>query len=324
MILAGIDEAGYGPLLGPLVVGCCAFEIDGADPAAAALPCVWTRLKRSVSRSRSKSGQTLHVNDSKAVYTPATGLRELERSVLAIAAAGSAWPATLDEFVAGVAGHAAADLAEHPWYAAAADERFPLEQEAASVRVAANGLRAEMGRSGTRCVHLAARVVPERPFNRMVGATRNKSSALFSISSVHLDHLLRTYGSRGLVILCDRQGGREHYGSLLRLMFDEWSLTVVAEGDGRSEYELRRATDVVRVAFAEKAEAQCLPVAAASMLCKYLREALMRRFNRYWSGRVPGLVPTAGYYTDGRRFLADIDAERKAMGVADGDLIRVR
>ena len=325
MILAGIDEAGYGPLLGPLVVGCCAFEVDGADPAAAELPCVWTRLKKSVGRSRSKSGKTLHVNDSKAVYTPAVGLRELERSVLAIAAAGSGnWPATLDAFVGQVAGHAEADLAAHPWYAPVAGERFPLEQEAASVRVVANGLRAEMDRTGTRCVHLAARVVPERPYNRMVGATRNKSNALFSLSSIHLDHLLRTYGDRGLVIVCDRQGGRERYGGLLRLMFDDWSLTVVGEATGRSEYELRRGADVVRIAFAEKAEAQCLPVAAASMLCKYLRESLMRRFNGYWQAEVPGVAATAGYYTDGRRFLEQIDARRRAMGVADGDLIRSR
>lgn len=28
MILAGLDEAGYGPLLGPLVVGCCAISVD--------------------------------------------------------------------------------------------------------------------------------------------------------------------------------------------------------------------------------------------------------------------------------------------------------
>ena len=32
MILAGIDEAGYGPLLGPLVVGCCAFEVEPLGP----------------------------------------------------------------------------------------------------------------------------------------------------------------------------------------------------------------------------------------------------------------------------------------------------
>jgi len=324
MILAGIDEAGYGPVLGPLVVGCCAFEIDGAAADAADQPCLWTRLGRSVSKARSKTGRTLHVNDSKVVYTPAAGLRELERSVLAMLAAGGAWPADLDGVLAAVASHAVPDLAEHPWYAPVADERFPLEQSADAVRVAANGLRVEMERVGVRCVHLAARVLPERRYNRMVAATRNKASVLFSTSAMHLDHLLRTHGDAGLVVVCDRQGGREHYGSLLRLMFEDWSLTVAAEGDGGADYHLGRGDATVRILFREKAESGCLPVAMASMLAKYLRESLMRRLSRYWQARVPGLAPTAGYHTDGMRFLADIAEARAAMGVADADLIRSR
>ena len=68
MVIAGIDEAGYGPLLGPLVVGCCAFEVDGddLDPLADAKswPCLWKRLRRYVSRNRSKTGRKLHVNPS--------------------------------------------------------------------------------------------------------------------------------------------------------------------------------------------------------------------------------------------------------------------
>ena len=62
---------------------------------------------------------------------------------------------------------------------------------------------------------LHARVVPEKQFNRLVGATRNKSNALFSTSAIHLDHLLRNYADKELVIFCDRQGGRSHYGYLL-------------------------------------------------------------------------------------------------------------
>ncbi|MGB7161236.1 MAG: hypothetical protein WBD40_24465 [Tepidisphaeraceae bacterium] len=345
MILAGIDEAGYGPLLGPLVVGCCAFEIADGDPFAGELPCLWKRLRKLVSKNRTKAGKKLHVNDSKLVYSSGLGVKELERSILAILATiradacsehacgehacsghsrGEHTCDELDTLLARVAGHAVPDLRGYPWYLPQPGERFPLEQDLTPIRLFANALRAEMDKASLRCVHLAARVVPERQFNKMVDATRNKGSALFSTAVVHLDHLIRTYGDKGLVIFCDRQGGREHYGSLLRLMFEDWSLEVTRERDGHSEYKLLRGPHVVRVIFCEKAEAQCMPVALASMLSKYLREALMGRFNAYWKTMLPDVTPTAGYYSDGTRFLQDIDVKRRELGIADEELIRSR
>jgi len=332
MILAGIDEAGYGPLLGPLVVGCCAFEID--DEADEEVPCLWKRLGKLVSRNRSKSGRKLHVNDSKQVYSPSVGLRELERSILCIMLAGGKTSVTLGEFLDAVAPQAVADLGHHPWYAASADEAFPIEQDSLSLTLFANALRVEMDRSGTRLAHMAARILPERQLNHLLNQTRNKAGVLFSTSAVHLDFLLRNFGRKQLVIFCDRQGGREHYGQLLRLMFEDWPLEIVFEKDGHAEYLLHHPSGVksmgdknppaVRIIFREKGETHCMSVAVASMLSKYLRESLMRRFNAFWRKYLPDVTPTAGYYTDGQRFLQDIDVKRRELGIADELLIRAR
>lgn len=322
MILAGIDEAGYGPLLGPLVVGCCALRIERGDSGE--MPCAWERLKHAVSRRKSAGGRKLHINDSKVVYSPATGLKELERSVLAMSAGAHGLCATLDELIGKSAPESAADLAAHPWYQPADSEAFPIAQSPASIAVSANALNVEMRRNGVACPHLAALVVCEKRLNAMFNATRNKGSCLFSITAIHLDQLLRRFGQEDLTIVCDRQGGRQHYGELLRMMFDEWALTVELETPERSDYLLKRGGHEVRVAFWEKAEAQCMPVALASMLGKYLREALMGRFNAYWARLAPGVAPTAGYYTDGLRFLRDIEPRRKELGIPDAELIRSR
>lgn len=67
-----------------------------------------------------------------------------------------------------------------------------------------------------------------------------------------------------------------------------------------------------------------MSVALASMLCKYLREALMRRFNAFWRQHLPDVKPTAGYHTDGERFMRDTAAKRKDLGIGDEQLVRCR
>src|ERR1700722_11494005 len=270
MILAGIDEAGYGPLLGPLVVGCCAFRIN--DAAGEEIPCVWTRLRRIVSKRKTAGGTKLQINDSKVVYSPATGLKELERSVLALAESVHGNHPDLTTLLQNAAPHVLADLQNYSWYRPSPSEVFPTSQDLASVRIPANALAVEMRRNGVACVHYAARVLCERQYNAMLAATRNKASALFSITAIHLDHLLSVFGADGLTIVCDRQGGRQHYGSLLRLMFNEWALEVTHESEPISEYRLRQGGHMVRILFREKGEQHSLPTAAASMLSKYLRE----------------------------------------------------
>jgi hypothetical protein len=323
MILAGIDEAGYGPLLGPLVVGCCAFELD-ADPAGD-LPCLWKLLKKVVGKTRSKTGKRVHINDSKLVYQPGPeGLKELEKGILTLLTTCFGPCDDLQTVLSRVAMHVTEDLPNYNWYASFPAETFPAEVDGMAIKAFANALRIQMEMCGARCVHMAARVMLERELNRQFNATRNKSNVLFSTSAHHLDHLLKTYGERGLVIFCDQQGGREHYGPLLRLMFDQWALEIISEGDGRSEYRLTRGQHAVRIIWCEKAEAQCLPVAAASMLSKYLREMLMRRFNAFWKVHLPDVKPTAGYYNDGLRFLRDIKQKRKELSITDELLVRAR
>ena len=53
------------------------------------------------------------------------------------------------------------------------------------------------------------------------------------------------------------------------------------------------------------------------MISKYLRELLMHRFNAYWKSLIPEVQPTAGYYSDGVRFLRDIEAKRVELGIRD-------
>ena len=328
MILAGIDEAGYGPILGPLTVGCCAVRVPGSDVSAP--PQVWDLLRRCVSQKRDRTGRRIHVGDSKQVYSPSAGLGELERSVLTWLSAAGLETGSFATVLEQLTQHGEQDLkvlSRIPWYATG-NEQHPAEASATNVAIGANALRLECAAVGVELLTHAVSVVAEPRFNQLCDATRNKSSVLFTTAMGHVDRLLRAWleedRDEPLLIVCDRHGGRSHYGSLLRLMFEDWDLGVESESEKRAEYVLTRRSRSARLVFAEKADGTHLPTAMASMLAKYVRERLMGRLNAWWQARVPELRPTAGYWTDGQRFLTDIAGIRKELGVADRQLVRSR
>jgi len=318
MVIAGIDEAGYGPVLGPLCVGVSAFDVGESSE------CLWKLLNRAVSNKRDPSGRKIHVADSKKVYSTSAGLSELERAVLCFGLA-SGWRV---ESLPDVLKQAAPNCCEHvlkfPWYRDRNESIYPIETKIDSLKIASNVVRRELDSAGVSVVHLSAHVIDEKRLNQMFHATNNKSSTSMTFVARHLQQLMDRFSDRGLTIWCDRQGGRTHYAYWLRQMFEDWALTIESETDGRAEYTLENRGRSVRLIFCEKGEDQCMAVALASMLAKYLREALMDRFNAYWKSLQPDLKGTAGYYTDGIRFLRDIEPTYRSLGIAREQLARSR
>ena len=94
------------------------------------------------------------------------------------------------------------------------------------------------------------------------------------------------------------------------------------EGRARSVYSFLAPGRRMRLTFQPRADAEHLCVALASMVSKYLREALMLEFNRFWQEQVPGLKPTAGYPGDAARFLEAIRPAAERLGVPEAALWR--
>jgi len=315
-IVAGIDEAGYGPMLGPLVVACCTL---GVPDAAGDL---WELLEGSVARSASEAHGRVVIADSKKVFTQGSVTRLEETALTLIRIRAGRLPSTFASLktLIGVKNYEPED-GSLPWR----DEvGLPLAASKGEIRRLAAHLAGTLCAKG--CESLGYEALPVFPgeFNRAVALTGNKAEVLFDRTAVFIRDLWERFGKEELRLFVDRQGMRKGYGPGLMRALPGALVESQGERGDISEYLVWSRDRTMRITFATRAEDRYLPVAAASCLAKYVRELAMARFNRYWSRKAPHVKATAGYPNDAGRFLDQTCEIRRELGIPDELLVRCR
>jgi len=258
------------------------------------------------------------------------GERRLELTALAFQAltrAGRTPPADGRALLEhGPLGQDHAGLTRVPW-SKDLPATLPRTLDAGALELTIERLARELRRAGIEVLATGTRILPAPELNASFRATDNKSRTHWDACAPALDHLWTEYGHEGLVTIVDRHGGRMRYGALLAESLTESAVEVVCELESYSEYVVTDGDERgrrMRIAFSEKGDRFSFPVALASCFAKYAREISMEAFNAYFGALQPGLKPTAGYYTDGLRWLAEASQAIERSGLAVEELVRER
>jgi hypothetical protein len=315
--IIGIDEAGYGPNLGPFVMSAVACrlpeEVAGAD--------LWHLLRSAVRRQGSRADGRVLIADSKLVYSPSRGLCDLETAVLA------AWPPytngaglPLKDYLEAIRPAHHTDLADECWFSGG----FLLPLKAPAPAIAEAAMRFEQASNSAQLTWRPFRsvlVCPKR-FNNLLDQWKTKGAVLGHGLSQLLTDIPALPGTDEVLLFIDKHGGRNHYAAMLQNALPHGLVLAQKEGRERSVYSVHGLGREVRLIIQPRADLEFFCVALASMVSKYLREVLMHEFNRFWQTQVPGLKPTAGYPGDALRFFDLIRAVIQTLGLPEASVWR--
>ncbi len=318
--LIGIDEAGYGPNLGPLVISASVWRVEAAPAKCDLYRALKSAVAREIEPACAARPSRVAIADSKQLYHPGGGIGVLERGVLAALEVSTARVRDCQTLWNTLAADPHGDRAAEPWLA---QRSIPLPHATSETDLASGSelLQTALDRSGIELVALRSRAVLPARFNALLRTHGNKASALSYTSMELLAELLAPLPAEPVLVICDKHGGRNFYQPLLQTAFPEYLVEVRKEGRAESRYYWGPAASRVEVRFCAGGES-FLPAALASMTCKYVRELAMHAFNDFWCTHIPGLQPTAGYPQDAKRFKAAIASKQQELELADDLLWR--
>lgn len=305
MRIIGVDEAGYGPNLGPLVVTATLWEVPDAIGADELIQ----TFHGIVSDKPCREGRTIHIADSKRVHSASAGIGPLERSALALLELAGQRRDSFSQLWDELHPTNLRHLCPEPWFRNG-DAALPSKIDFAPVALLVESWLRRAETCQCQLLRCAAHLVPAARFNRAVNRAGTKGRVLSETTLALVGRLWDPSDPRPTLILCDKHGGRARYGELIAAAFGETLPRVLEETPTCSRYRLGEA----ELRFRPRSEDQ-FPVAAASIIAKYMRELAMDIFNQFWVARMPDLRPTRGYPQDARRFGAAIAEQATELGL---------
>jgi hypothetical protein len=215
-ILVGIDEAGYGPLLGPLMVSSAAFSV----PDELLKSDHWHLLSGAVGRQKKGLAGRLLITDSKKAYVRTSGLGQLRRTVLASLLAldrCEKLPKTVHELLQSLMCPTMDRLAEYKWYKYLSTHNLTAEED--GIQIASNVLKNTLKKQNMALLDTTCRCLDVGYYNKMVDIVKNKASVLFTTICELINHAFTSsyaaYSDGPIEIIVDWQGGRVNYAPVL-------------------------------------------------------------------------------------------------------------
>lgn len=310
----GIDEAGYGPNLGPFVMTLVACRVPAGHDEAD----LWDLLKAGMRRAEEDADGRLVVADSKLVYAPASGWCDLEKTALAFFGPAKRLGDLLKRLAAVDLPH----LRREAWFVG--DTPLPTEVAADDCSAARDGWRTSSAAAGVAWGYCQSVIVPAPRFNDLIDKWDSKAAVLSVAVTQLMRQCVQHTEPAPMRFVIDKHGGRNAYSALLQHAFEDGMVLAEEEGRLRSVYRVMGMDRPVRIVVTPRADVENFTVALASMISKYVRELLMREFNRFWQTHVPDLKPTAGYPNDAERYFDAIRPALARLGIAERAVWRCR
>jgi hypothetical protein len=315
----GIDEAGYGPNLGPLVMTAVVAE-------APSRPDLWHSLGNRVRRA-SRKGHGLAIDDSKRVYQaggPRTGLA----AGWFCLADSMGWPPaeTLVDLLELLGASAEIETEFRGW---TSDRPLPkLLDGSDPIEVGRLRTLRPFETTAFRIISVHTAILGPRGLNQGLEQENSKAAVHFDLFIRLLRGLRESCGGahahRPCHVVADKHGGRHYYYERLMNAFPDSWIERGPEGPLRSFYRVKDQAGTIEVELRPKADGECGLVALASMISKLIRELWMDAFNGFWAARLNDLRPTAGYPTDADRFRREIEPVAASLGLDRDDWWRKR